>query len=176
MSEHEPKTPPQRVEGHAALDAFLGDWQAEGWSYGRPDQDPGDPKAARDRWTSTHTGRWHTGAFFLIQDERATTGPDGAPFDTLSVMGVDASSGDLFVRSFENHGFHRLYRVARQARVWTLTGATERARIEFSDDGRTQTHAWEWLKDGRWLPLCDRVAVRRGELRSPQDTFTTRGR
>jgi hypothetical protein len=31
-------------------------------------------------------------------------------------------------------------------RVWTITGATERARIEFSPDRR--------------LPLCDRVAVR----------------
>ena len=37
-------------------------------------------------WTSTHTARWHTGKFFLIQDERAQI--DG-PFDTLSVMGWD---------------------------------------------------------------------------------------
>jgi hypothetical protein len=45
-------------------------------------------------------------------------------------------------------------------RVWTITGATERARIEFSADGRTQTLTWEWRPKDRWLPLCDRVAVR----------------
>jgi len=42
-------------------------------------------------------------------------------------------------------------------RVWTLTGETESARIEFSEDGNTQTITWEWLPKG---PLCDRVAKR----------------
>jgi hypothetical protein len=44
--------------------------------------------------------------------------------------------------------------------VWTFTGATERARIEFSPDGRTQTIVWEWRPKDRWMPLCDRVARR----------------
>jgi hypothetical protein len=147
--------PPYRPE---ALKAFLGEWRAEGQSYGGPDQSTSDPKKNAEPWKSTHTGRWHTGGFFLIQDEKATTGTK--PFDTFSVLGVDELSGAYFARSFENHGFHRHYHVALDDRIWTFTGATERARVEFSAEGRTQTIVWEWLKDGEWLPLCDRVAVR----------------
>jgi hypothetical protein len=50
--------------------------------------------------------------------------------------------------------------MAVAGRVWTITGVTERCRIEFSPDGRTQTLTWEWRPKDRWLPLCDRVAVR----------------
>jgi hypothetical protein len=39
-------------------------------------------------------------------------------------------------------------------------GETERARIEFSEDGRQQMITWEWRPRDQWLPLCDRVAVR----------------
>lgn len=147
-----------RGDQHEALGAFLGRWRAEGKSYGSPNQPADDPKSADEPWISTHTGTWHTGKFFLIQDERATTG--GKPFDTLSVMGVDATTDRYFARSFENHGFYRHYDVALDGHVWTLTGETERARIEFSEDDRTQTIIWEWCPKDRWLPLCDRVARR----------------
>lgn len=36
----------------------------------------------------------------------------------------------------------------------------ERASITFSDDGRTQTHHWEFRPEGEWIALCDRVARR----------------
>jgi Protein of unknown function (DUF1579) len=162
MTESEPITPPERTGKHEALDVFLGDWRAEGWSYGGPEQSAVDPKAVRDRWTSTHNARWHSGEFFLIHDERATIGSDGQTLDTLGIIGVDPATDRYFARNFENHGFYRLYEVQRDGDVWTFAGATERARIEFSDEGRTQTITWEWLKDGAWLPLCDRVARRSG--------------
>ena len=139
---------PTRDERHDALAVFLGQWRAEGTSYGESD----------GPWRSTHVARWHTGEFFLVQDERATTG--GRPFDTLSVMGVDPETGRWFARTFENHGFSRHYDVSRDGRVWTFAGAEERARIELSEDGRTQTIHWEWRRDGAWAPLCDRVARR----------------
>jgi hypothetical protein len=161
MAEHEPKTPPKRDEKHEDLCVFLGDWRAEGWSYGQPNQSADDPKSGREKWASTHTGRWHTGEFFLIQDERAKLGPDGSvPFDTLSVMGVDPEKNEYFARSFENHGFFRLYKVKKAGRTWIFDGATERAHIEFSEDSKKQSITWEWLKDGKWLPLCDRVAIK----------------
>jgi hypothetical protein len=137
---------------------FLGRWRAEGKSYGGPNQPDDDPKSAPQPWVSTHTGRWHTGQFFLIQDERAVVG--GQPLDTLSMMGVDLTRGGHFARCFENHGFYRHYEVAVAGRVWTFSGDKERARIEFSADGRTQTISWEWRPKNRWLPLCDRVARR----------------
>ena len=149
---------PIRDQRHDALAIFLGRWLATGETYGTPAQSPDDPRGAAIPWASSHTARWHTGEFFLIQDERATTGGD--PFDTLAIMGVDQDTGRYFVRTIENHGFYRDYDMTVAGRVWTITGATERARIEFSSDGRTQALAWEWRPKDRWLPLCDRVAVR----------------
>ncbi len=144
---------------HEALSVFLGDWRAEGISFGGTDQSGADPKANGIPWVSTHTARWHTGDFFLLQDERARIG--GNAFDTLSILGVEAAGKGHFARTFENHGFYRRYGLMVDDRTWLLQGETERARTVFDADGNTQTIKWEWLRDGRWLPLCDRVAVRR---------------
>lgn len=158
MTTGDDEAPPKRGAKHQALAVFQGRWHAEGTSYGLPKQPDDNPKSAAEPWKSTFTGRWHTGEFFLVHDERATSG--GKPFDTLSVLGVDAKTGKYFARSFENHGFYRHYDVAVDGRVWTFTGPTERARIELSADGRTQTIIWEWCPQGEWLPLCDRTAHR----------------
>jgi hypothetical protein len=158
MTTADSEAPPTRGHQHEALAVFLGRWRAEGKSYGSPKQPEDDPKSAAVPWLSTHVAKWHTGEFFLIQDERAIVG--GNPFDTLSVLGVDARTGRYFARSFENHGYYRNYEVAVEGRVWTLTGPKERARIEFAADGRTQAITWEWRPKQAWLPLCDRVAGR----------------
>ena len=158
MSSNGGETLPKRGPKHDALSVFLGTWRAKGTSYGGTDQSGNDPKANGVPWISTHVGRWHTGEFFLIQDEKAH--PGGTVFDTLSVMGVDPEKGGYFARTFENHGFYRHYDVTVNGRVWTISGETERATIEFSTDNRTQTIVWEWKREGKWLPLCDRVAVR----------------
>ena len=78
---------PERSADHEALAAFLGRWKAEGTAYGAPDQSADDPKGNGAPWVSEHHGYWHTGEFFLVQDERAR--PGGKVFDTLSIMGVD---------------------------------------------------------------------------------------
>ena len=158
MSENKGQTAPVRGAPHEALAVFLGAWRATGASFGDNQQAKDAPRANPTAWTSTHTARWHTGEFFLIQDERATTG--SGPFDTISIMGFDADSGRYFAQSFENHGFARRYEVSVDGRVWTFSGALERARIEFSEDGSRQTITWEWRPEQGWLPLCDRVAVR----------------
>jgi hypothetical protein len=160
-----PAVTPVRGGAHDALSVFLGDWQAEGISFGGTDQSGDDPKANGVPWTSRHTARWHTGEFFLIQDERALIA--GQPFDTLSVMGVDPVTEEQFARTFENHGFHRHYALSVEGRTWLLKGETERARTVFDADGNRQTITWEWLRDGDWLPLCDRVASRLGEVGRP---------
>lgn len=158
MSARDQQTPPVRAAQHEALAVFLGKWRAQGQSYGGPQQSEQDPKGAPEQWLSTHEGKWHSGQFFLIQDERAMIGKN--PFDTMSILGVESGSGQYFARCFENHGFYRHYAVTVGGRVWSFTGETERARIEFSADGRTQTIAWEWRPKDGWLPLCDRTAVR----------------
>ncbi len=120
---------------HRKLAVFLGDWHAEGTSHGGEEQSPDNPHAGATPWTSIHSARWHSGEFFVVQDERAN-----GPFDTLSLLGRDAEAGRYFARTIENHGF---------ARDYTMTV-----------DGRTQEIAWEWKPAGTWLPLCDRTAHR----------------
>ena len=149
---------PVRSQLHDALEMFVGEWRAEGMSYGTLHQSIAEPKAHAQHWKSTHSARWHTGRFFLVNDERAHVGAD--PFDTFSVMGVDAQTGRLFAHCVENHGHERRYEVNVDGRRWTFDGATERALIDFSADGRTQRIVWEWKPRGRWLPLCERTAVR----------------
>jgi hypothetical protein len=152
------ETNPVRGSAHDALDVFLGEWRAVGMSFGGTDQTGPDPKANGERWESTHTTHWHTGKFFMIQDERALIA--GKTFDTLSILGLEAGSQSYFARTFENHGFYRRYRLSVNGQTWLLTGETERARTIFDASGNTQTITWEWLRNGKWLPLCDRVATR----------------
>ena len=147
---------PERGPKHEVLEVFAGRWKAEGTAFG--ESEPDDPRANGQRWESTHHAYWHTGEFFLVQDERAIVG--GASFDTLAVMGVDSKSGEYFSRGFENHGFYRHYRMTVDGKVWRIDGETERATIEFTDDDRRQVIHWEHKPEDRWLPLCDRVATR----------------
>lgn len=158
--------PAVRGSAHDALSVFLGEWRAEGKSFGGTDQSGTDPKVNGVTWVSTHTARWHTGSFFLIQDERATIG--GTAFDTLSVMGVEPDDKGHFARTFDNHGFYRHYDVSVDGRTWLLKGKTERAHTIFKGDGTMQTITWEWMQNGKWLPLCDRVATRVDEKQKMQ--------
>lgn len=144
-------------EPHERLAVFLGDWHAEGTSYGGEDQSPDNPHAGATPWSSNHSARWHSGGYFIVQDERAN-----GPFDTLSLMGWDAEAGRYFARSIENRGFARDYSMTIEGRSWTLTEEHERATYEFSEDGRSQEISWEWKPGEGWLPLCDRTAHRIG--------------
>jgi hypothetical protein len=138
MTVNDAEAPPTRGPEHEALAIFLGRWTATGTSFGLPKNPTDGPRSNAEPWKSTLTASWYSGKFFLI----------------------DAKTGRYVARSFENHGFCREYDVARSGRTWILSGDTERARVEFSADARTQTITWEWKPEERWLPLCDRVAVR----------------
>jgi len=140
---------------HEELAVFLGDWHAEGTTYGGPEQSPDAPHTGATPWSSVHSARWHAGNYFIVQDERAN-----GPFDTLSLMGWDADAGRYFARTIENHGFARDYTMTIDGHTWTLSGEHERSTSRFSEDGRTQEISWEWKPADHWLPLCDRTAQR----------------
>ncbi len=80
MTASDAGAPPLRGPEHEALSVFLGAWRAEGTSCGGTEQPADDPRRNGVPWTSTHEGRWHTGSFFLVQDENAR--PGGAVFST----------------------------------------------------------------------------------------------
>ncbi len=132
---------------HMALAVFLGDWSAEGTAFGADRQ--GGP------WRSVHSARWYSGEFFILQDEHAN-----GPFDTLSFLGWDPGRDLYFSWTIDNGGFANNYEVDVDGDTWRFTGEQARATITFSDDGRTQTHHWEFKPEGEWVTLCDRVATR----------------
>src|SRR3569833_1606750 len=103
---------------HAALAVFLGHWTSEGTNY------TGDKKSP---WHGMVSARWHTGEYFVIQDERAN-----GPFDTHSIMGWDQDENRYFARTIEKHSNNHNNTQEDSNNVWTFTGKTERARYEFN--------------------------------------------
>ena len=75
-------------------------------------------------------------------------------------MGWDEARSLYVMHSFENHGFYRRYDVTVDRNVSTISGGTERARIEFQSGGSRQIITWEGKPKAEWLPLCDRVATK----------------
>ena len=150
--------PAQRSAAHEQLSVFIGTWHAEGGSYAAG-QKKKDPRGSVETWVSDETYSWLPGKFFVMQTWDAMTGAN--PFKGTAIISYDAAAGAYMTRSYENHGFIRDYITRVDGDTWTFTGDTERARIEFVDDGKSQKIAWEWRKPGGdWLPLCDRMARR----------------
>lgn len=136
---------------HLALKVWAGKWHAEGVSYR-----PGDGGAP---WVSDENYEMLSGDYFLVQRWSAKVG--GSPFKGLGVISYDGDTQRYVSRSFENHGNYRNYAVKRDGDTWTFEGETERARYDFSRDGRTCVIKWEFKPDGKtWQPLCDRTAKR----------------
>ena len=135
---------------HERLGVWIGEWRAEGTNYAAD--------GAKSPWLSDESVEWLAGRFFVVQ--RWNEHGSAEPFIGLGVMGYDSETKRYFTRSFENHGFYRHYDMTIDGNHWTLDGATERARVEFADDGNTQRIHWEFKPQDKWLPLCDRVARR----------------
>lgn len=145
-------TPPVHGPEDERLGVFAGKWHSEGQSYGNGKTEP---------WVSDEVTEWLPGQFFLVQREDARIGGDGSLI-THALLGYDREAGQYVAHAFNNLGYHRRYAMSVDGRVWTLTGDLERARIEFSEDGRRQDVKWEWRPKGdAWVPLCDRTNVRK---------------
>ena len=61
----------------------------------------------------------------------------------------------------DNGGCFRKYQLTVNGSRWSITDATERADITFSDNNRKQTVHGDWKPTDTRVPLCDRVAIRR---------------
>ena len=157
-----PRTPkprqPKPTAAHHRLEVFIGDWHAEGTSYG-DGQDATDPRAAGVPWTSDESYVWLPGNFFVLYRWDAQMGKHA--FKGAEIMGYDEAEGGYFTRMFDNAGHHPDYRASVDGDVWNFTEAQTRAAVTVQDGGDKMTFNWEWKNGGRkWLPLCDRVAVR----------------
>ena len=157
--------PPERSAKHDALQCFFGAWKAEGISFGGTDQSD-DPKGNGEPWLSTHSAKWHTGSFFMIQDECAKIA--GRAFDTLSVMGVDLETGDYFARTFENHGFYRDYELDRDGDRYianSIIDTAKRMAPSLGASEETEELYWRFLVVAAIFPFLGMLFLRdRAEL------------
>jgi hypothetical protein len=149
---------PSRRTSLKRLDVFIGNWHAEGTSYG-DGQDAADPRAAGVPWTSDESYEWLPGSFFVLHRWDAQMGKH--EFKGAEIMGCDEAEGSYFTRMFDNAGHHPDYAADVDGDVWSFKAAQTRATVKVQDAGDKMTFNWEWKNGGKkWLPLCDRVAVR----------------
>ena len=82
---------PEPTAAHKRLEVFIGDWHAEGTSYGEG-QDAADPRAAGVPWTSDESYEWLPGNFFVLHRWEALAGE----FKGAEIMGYDEAEGGYF--------------------------------------------------------------------------------
>lgn len=154
----EPQSP-DRSAAHRKLDVFVGNWHAEGTSYGEG-QRADDPRASGVPWTSDESYEWLPGGFFLLHRWSAMTAQ--REFIGTEIIGYDEAEGGYFTRFFDNSGFHPEYGAAVDGNVWTFTEPQTRATVTVEDGGNRMRFEWQWRNGGGsdWLPLCDRIATR----------------
>ena len=129
------------------LQPFVGEWSlvAHFENLPAPDGD-GDARV---------TFAWMAGEQFLI--ERWEIPIPEAP-DGIALIGVDPDDADGFLQHyFDSRGVARVYKMAFDGRVWTLSrDAPDFTSLEFrqrftgivSEDGRTIDGTWEICHDG----------------------------
>jgi hypothetical protein len=156
---------PNPTAAHRRLEVFIGDWHAEGTSYG-DGQDAADPRASGAPWTSDERYEWLPGSFFVLHRWDAMAGK--REFKGAEIIGYDEAAGRYFALMFDNAGHHPEYRASVDGGVWSFTEAQTRATVTVQEGDDKMTFNWEWKNGGKdWLPLCDRVASRTQRVARP---------
>lgn len=143
------------------LQVLVGRWAIEASVDGQP--------VGGRVWTEF---RWIDDGAFLIGRADAeldeTTAPEwvaNSPFPVTTIVGLDDTHGTYTQLYADGRGVHRVYQMALEAGVWTLSreapGFNQRSTATFSPDGRTITGAWEMSTDGvTWSKDFDYVYTR----------------
>jgi hypothetical protein len=139
----------------AALNAFVGEWRAEGEQI----EGPVGPAAAI---TATQRYEWLQGKRFLIHRFDGQVGT--APASCVEVIGCDRDSGLCRAHTFYNNGLTNVWDVELHGGRWRLFGDWNmagrsmkvRCAITFHDGGRGMRSHWEYSSDGiRWHTFWD---------------------
>ena len=77
---------PKPTASHRRLEVFIGNWHAEGTSYG-DGQDATDPRAAGVPWMSNESYEWLPGNFFVLHRWDAQMGEH--EFKGAEIIGYD---------------------------------------------------------------------------------------
>jgi len=143
------------------LSVFVGNWHAEGDSYG-DHQSEDYPYASAVRWVSDESYEWMSGNYFLIHRWQASVGAQ--TFKGLEIMGYDVARKEFFTRMFDNGGSATKYKVINKDDTWKFSEPFTRSSVLFSDNNNLMTFQWQWRHEGSdWLPLCNRKAIKNND-------------
>jgi hypothetical protein len=137
----------RRNPGLDALEPLVGEWAAVA------------SKGGQRMGSMTMTCEWGEGRAFLVQ--RAYGEPDestppewtaASPLPTVTITGLDDTSGELHTLYADARGVCRVYRTSVADGVWRMwrdaPGFFQRYIGAFGPDGDTVTGAWESSPDG----------------------------
>jgi hypothetical protein len=154
-SGHLGKSPTTFSPDTAALNAFAGEWHAEG----EQNESPVGPAASIK---ATQRYEWLQGNRFLIHRFDGQVGASSA--SCVEIIGCDRDTGLCRVHSFYNNGLTNVWDVElhggrwRLIGDWNMAGRTMKVRcaITFQDGGRIMRSHWEYSSDGtRWHTFWD---------------------
>ena len=117
---------PKPTAAHRRLEVFIGDWHAEGTSYG-DGQDAADPRAAGVQWTSDESYEWLPDGIFVLHRWDAQMGKH--EFKGAEVIGYDESEGGYFTHMFDNAGHPHLCQTTAQTLAATSGASQKRSRV-----------------------------------------------
>jgi hypothetical protein len=138
---------------HSLLAAFIGKWAIEGQNLAKA------PVAASSEVQGIETYESLPGGFFV--DYRWERHFATATHKGLGMISHDETNHTFSCTYYDNMGYKKTYEIVCYDKEWNFIGDTERALIQFDEEGNSFTENWEILDDQkRWQPLCSLKAKR----------------
>jgi hypothetical protein len=124
------------------LDAFVGRWNTTG-------DIKASPYGPAGKLIGTDTYEWLTGGFFLVHYVDVRMGDQKN--ESIEMIGYDAARQTYPMHSFDSQGNHIVMQAGVVGNTWTFTGESMRFTGEISEDGKSISGKWEYLRDNsRW--------------------------
>jgi hypothetical protein len=134
-------------ERMAPLEALIGKWTTTITMLGT-DGGVGEVSEATDTYS------WSANGMFVQHDVDATM--DGERALSFEIIAADPDGDGFVTRSYDPDGTFSDFTAALDGRNWSITGAVQRFRGAFSEDGQTLSGRWEQNDgSGNWAPLMD---------------------
>jgi Protein of unknown function (DUF1579). len=132
--------------GHKRLQVFVGKWNTKG-------QTKAGAGGEAMIITGTDSYEWLPGGFFLLHQWEVRIGSEESK--GIEVIGYDEKTRSYPTYSFDNQGNIGTYQASIHDGKWAFRSRSERATVQFSEDGNTITANWEHLDGLNWQPWME---------------------
>ena len=126
------------------LAIFVGSWQVTGRDYTTSQE--GSEISGEEVY------EWLPGSPLLVNNWCRYVGE--ARRSGMGLIGIDFSHHAFSSQNIENVAYTRTYKIEPNPDNWVILGATERAFIEFNENGTQFIQKWECTSDGlNWTTM-----------------------